>query len=116
MPKGASIIADFGGNLDPLKRASNEAERHIDGFGKRVEGLFKRDPARRAALAFEQLGKNLAEGDVPQAVESFVGRLGGIGLAASIGIGTAIGLAAKASDAILAAAKSTRDLNTELSK
>jgi hypothetical protein len=118
-----TIQATFGFDTKPgqkdlddfISKVRNGAQ-HMDGFGSKFESFFKRDPARPAGRAFEELARNLASGDTAQAVTSFVGRIGGIGLAATLVTGVAAGAFKKFTDQMLAADKATRDLNTELAK
>jgi hypothetical protein len=105
-----SKFAAIGGHADGL------ANKLTDTLGKKFEGLFKRDPAHRAAAAFGELAKSITGGDAIGGVEEFSRRLGGIGLAASIGIGVAAPLIAKVAEQILEADKAADALNLQLSK
>ncbi len=105
-----------GGVGKGFKENLGEAGKHVEGFGAKIEGLFKRDTARRAAIAFEDLARDLVSGNTAEAVTGFARRIGGIGLAASIGAGVVIGVFEKVTQQIQASGQATRDLEAELSK
>lgn len=103
MPSG-SIEFEFKGNLAQLQRDLRSATRLAQqaaretgqatqrGFEGGLTSLFKRSPERRAERAFAGLGTALATGDVAQGLAAFTEKLSGLGLAAGIGVGVAIGI------------------------
>lgn len=121
----AAITFDFGANLAPLKRDLNEAQaiaRNAANNINRTTGrggvadLFRRTPERRAERAFGALGASLATGDVATGLMAFGERLTGLGLAAGIGIGAAIGFIQSLSKEIKEADDATAKLHEELGK
>lgn len=124
----SAIEFEFKGNLAQLRRDLNEAARLAKqsssdisrstqgGFEGGFAGLFRRSPERRAELAFHQLAADISTGDVGAAVANFGSRLSGLGLAAGIGVGVAIGLFQKFSSEIKETSKSLETLSEHLAK
>lgn len=112
----AQATIDLGLNTASFTAGLNEAERKSQSFEGRVAGLFKRSPLQRAERAFSEFAVNLSTGNVAQGVAGFAAKLSGLGLAAGVGIGAAVGFFLKLKGQLDATAKSLAAVNAELAK
>ena len=100
MPTG-EIRARFSVDTSGL----SSAEMKMREFEKTIQGLFRRDPGRRAEFAISGAIQNLTSGNVVGAIESITSKMGGMGLIAGVALG-----------AITAGIKKVIDINREWNK
>src|SRR6476661_8224839 len=103
----ASIEFMVNANLAAFKRAMREADQDVNNLVNNTRrkasqaqggltGMFRRTPERRAERAIAGLGTALMTGDPATGIMAFTEKLSGLGLAAGIGVGAAVGYLIKA--------------------
>src|SRR5262245_58569106 len=107
----AQATVDLALNNSSFLAGMGQAERRAKSFESTVGGLFRRSPFQRAESALTDFALTLGSGNVIGAVQGLSARFSGLGLAASVGVGVAIGVFKKFSDQVSASHKSVEAVN-----
>jgi hypothetical protein len=117
MEASVTLGLDSGPFVDGIRKAeaaSKTFTNRVGNLNTTIERAFRRDPGRRAENAITQGLGQLAQGNIPGAIESISGKLAGLGVVAGVGIGLAVEVFSKLKEGVDATDKAQKALREDL--
>jgi hypothetical protein len=112
----ARLETELTGDASPFIQAIEQVEKRAQGFSGRIEGLFKRNPGRRAETAISGMLTDLSSGNIQGAITSISEKVGGLGLAAGVGVSAMIGVFMKAQEQMESVDKAVLKIRNDLAR